>query len=397
MNNLTQPHLLPMADVGSQAAAESSLLSAAPGQAGNLPRELTSFVGRQEQVSAVSQALRTAGLLTLAGPGGVGKTRLALRVAATTRTNYAYGAWLVELASISDDATQIAAAVAAALGVRERPGWDTVDTLRHVLRRSQVLLVLDNCEHVLPSCAELVTVLLQACENLTVLATSREPLGVPGEVIHTVPPMPIGGAEDSLDQLVECDAVQLLVARLNRATPTFELTPSNATLAARICHLVDGLPLAIELAAARARTMSLAEIAERLSDPLQLLTIGPRTAPQRQRTLRATIDWSYAQLTESERKLLRGLAVFSGGCTAASAAVVVCGDVGGESDMHDMLGGLASHSLIAADTRQPPTRFSMLETVRHYCFERLTQAEETAGTPSTASRLVPAAGGWRAA
>ncbi len=376
MKNPTRPRLLPSRTSEVVRRPNQSLLSPAPEQVGNLPRDLTSFVGRREQVIMVSRELRTAGLLTLVGPGGVGKTRLALRTAAEARANYAYGAWLVELAPVSDDATQVAAAVASALGIRERPGWDTLDTLRHVLRRRQTLLVLDNCEHILTSCAELVTALLQACGDVSVLATSREPLGVPGEVVHTVPPMPIADAGDTFDQLVECDAVQLLAARLTGAMPSFELTPSSATVAGRICHLVDGLPLAIELAAARAGTMSLTEIAERLSDPLQLLTIGPRTAPQRQRTLRATIDWSYAQLTEPERKLLRGLSVFSGGCTAASAASV-CGDVGGESEMHDMLGGLASHSLVTVDTRHPHTRFSMLETNRQYCLERLEQASET--------------------
>ena len=200
-----------------------------------------------------------------------------------------------------------------------------------VLQRRQILLVLDNCEHVLQACAELVGPLLQACDNLSVLATSREPLGVAGEVEYAVPPLPTASSEASVDRIEQSDAVQLLIARVQAVSPSFELTASNARLAARICGLVDGVPLAIELAAARAKSMSLAEIAERLTDPLKMLDEQPAQAPERHRTLRATLDWSHALLTEPERTLLRRLSVFSDGCTLEAAAAV-CGDDGVVAD-----------------------------------------------------------------
>jgi predicted ATPase/DNA-binding CsgD family transcriptional regulator len=343
---------------------------------GRLPRELTSFIGRQQQVEDVSRGLRTAGLVTLAGIGGVGKTRLALRIAAATRAEYAYGAWLVELAPVSG-ASQVVIAIAEALGIRERPGWDTLTVLGQVLRERQMLLVLDNCEHVLPACAAIVTSLLRTCDNLAILATSREPLGVPGEVVYSVPPLPIASAEDSIERVVVCDAVQLLVARIQAAQPSFQLHASLAPLAERICRLVDGLPLGIELAASRVRTMSLAEIADRLSDPLTLLTAGPRGAPLRQQTLRATIDWSYALLTEAECRLLRKLAVFTGGCTFEGIQAVCGGLERGAGELGDVLDRLVGHSLVIADTRHERTRFSLLETVRQYCLERLNEAGET--------------------
>ncbi|HEY2595038.1 MAG TPA: NB-ARC domain-containing protein, partial [Chloroflexota bacterium] len=342
----------------------------APLEVGRLPRELTSFVGRQEQVEDVAQVLCGAGLVTLVGVGGVGKTRLALRAAAAVQDQYAYGAWLVELAQINDP-TMVATAVAHALRIRERPGLDMLEVLSLVLRERQLLLVLDNCEHVLLGCAELVSTLLRTCENLSVLATSREPLGVSGEVVYSVPPLPVASAEDSFEQLVACDAVRLLVARIQTTRPGLQLSESTAPLAGRICRLVDGLPLGIELAASRARSMSLAEIADRLSDPLSLLTVGPRTAPRRQQTLRATIDWSYELLTDAEQRLLRRLAIFTGGCTFDGVQAVCSGADSDPNDLTMLLDRLVGHSLVVADTRGEHTRFSLLETVRQYCLERV--------------------------
>jgi non-specific serine/threonine protein kinase len=343
---------------------------------GSLPRELTSFIGRQAQVEEVSRALRTAGLVTLVGTGGVGKTRLALHTAAAIEADYAYGAWLVELAPVGDPA-RVTVAIADALGVRERPGHDTLESLRQALQRRQILLVLDNCEHVLQSCAELVTALLQMCDSLSILATSRQPLGVPGEQVCPVSALPIASAEEPVESLIYCDAVRLLATRIQAAQPSFRLSASTAPVAGRICRLVDCLPLGIELAASRARSMSLAEIAAGLSDPLNLLTVGPRTAPLRQQTLRATIDWSYALLTEREATLLRRLSLFNGSCTF-EAVEAVCGDAeSGSPALMDVLDGLVSHSLVVADTRAERTRLSMLETVRQYCLERLEQAGET--------------------
>jgi non-specific serine/threonine protein kinase len=345
------------------------------GLPGNLPRELTSFVGRQAQVEDVSLALRTAGLVTLTGTGGVGKTRLALRTAAAVRASYADGAWLVELAPLADSG-RVAAAVADALGVRERPSEPTLDSLRVALRHRQILLVLDNCEHLLQSCAEVVAGLLQTCDGLAVLATSREPLGVPGEVVYPVAPLPVASEEEPLERLMECDAVRLLVARVQAAQPDFHLSPSTAPLAGRICRLVDGLPLGIELAASRARSMTLAEIATGLTRPLSLLTVGPRSAPRRQQTQRAAIEWSYALLTEPEARLFRQFSIFSGGCTFEGVQAVCAEPQSGRGELIDALDRLVGHSLVIADTRAEHTRFSMLETVRQYCLERLEQAGE---------------------
>jgi non-specific serine/threonine protein kinase len=353
----------------------SAPASQAAREVGRLPRELTSFVGRQEQVEEVEEVLRGAGLVSLVGVGGVGKTRLALRAAAAVQEQYAYGAWLVELAQVNDPA-QVPTAVAHALRIRERPGLDIVEVLRLVLRERQLLLVLDNCEHVLLSCAELVSALLRTCENLSVLATSREPLGVSGEVVYAVPPLPVASAEDSFEQLIACDAVKLLVARIQTTRPGLQLSASTAPLAGRICRLVDGLPLGIELAVSRARSMSLAEIADRLGDPLSLLTVGPRTAPRRQQTLRATIDWSYALLTEAEQRLLRRLAIFTGGCTFDGVESVCGGGDSRASDLTVLLDRLVGHSLVVADTRGEHTRFSLLETVRQYCLERVKDVGE---------------------
>ena len=297
--------------------AHRSTRSRAPGQTGNLPRALSNFVGRREQVADLAQTLSTTGLLTLVGIGGVGKTRLALATATAVSDNYAHGAWLVELASVTDP-TQVAAKVAAALGVRERPGSNPLETLTLVLRHRQLLLLLDNCEHVRNSSAEVAATLLQGCDNLTVLATSRQLLGVPGEVTRTVLPLPVPGARASFEQMVECDALQLFVERVRASDATFSLTPQNAALAGRICRRLDGLPLAIELAAARTKTMSLNDVAERLDDALGLLTGGPRAAPHRHQTLRAAIDGSFDLLTEAEQNFLTRLAIFSGGFSVDS-------------------------------------------------------------------------------
>ena len=208
------------------------------------------------------------------------------------------------------------------------------------------------------------------------LATSRELLGVPGEVSRTVLPLPVPGAEASFEQMAECDALQLFVERVRASDATFSLTPQNAALAGRICRRLDGLPLAIELAAARTKTMSLNEVAERLDDSLGLLTVGPRAAPRRHQTLRAAIDWSFDLLTEAERKLLRRLAIFSGGFSVDSVRQVCCDEECPPEAIVDLLDRLASHSLLIADTRHEHSRFDMLETIRQYSLECLEQAGE---------------------
>jgi non-specific serine/threonine protein kinase len=232
---------------------------------------------------------------------------------------------------------------------------------------------LDNCEHVIEGCARAVTALLRSCENLSILATSREPLGVPGEVLYQVAPLLVPREDEPLEAVVAADAVQLLAARIQAVQPDFELSASTAPLVRRICHLVDGLPLGIELAASCTSSMSLTEIAHRLSRPLSLLTVGPRSAPVRQQPLRATIDWSYSLLTIAERALLRRLAVFTGGFTREAVEALCTPSERGPHARLDLLDRLVNHSLVIADSRGEVTRFSLLETVRQYCQENWTK------------------------
>ncbi len=344
---------------------------------GNLPRELTSFVGRQAQLADLAKMLQTAPLLTLVGVGGIGKTRLAVRVAASARTRYAHGVWFVGLAPIVDPAG-VSLEVARALGIRERPGWTPLETLRAVLRDRQTLLIFDNCEHVVAACAELAADLLQTCSDLCILATSREALDVAGEVIYRVPPLPVDGDDTSVEPSPRGDAIELLVDRVRASDPGFELTRALGGSAARICRLLDGLPLAIELAAARSKTMSLGEIARGLHSPFSLLTLGPRSAPSRQRTLHAAIDWSYQLLTESEKTLLRRLAIFRGGCTREAAARVGADADLAETQIDDLLHRLVAQSLLIGTAHGGSTRFVLLETVRQYCWRCLEQAGEVA-------------------
>lgn len=357
---------------------EAALTSSSPALdlgAGNLPRELTSFVGRGDQLADIAHTLQTAPLLTLVGVGGVGKTRLAVRAAADAGGRYAAGAWLVELARISEPAG-VAAEVARVLGVREQPGSSLLQTVCAALRNRQLLLVLDNCEHVVAACAALAGSLLQACPDLCILATSREALEVAGERVYHVPPFPVPSAQEAVAGPVDNEAVDLFVERARSVEPDLELTSEATSSIARICVLLDGLPLAIELAAARTSAMTPVEIARRLDNPFSLLTMGPRSAPLRQQTLRAAIDWSYELLTEREQTLLRRLAVFVGGFTR-EAATSVCTDVDlptGQID--DLLHRLVAQSLLVGVKQQASTRFHLLEIVRQYCWGRLKEAGE---------------------
>jgi non-specific serine/threonine protein kinase len=319
--------------------------------------------------------LQTAPLLTLVGVGGVGKTRLAVRAAGDAGARYASGAWFVELARISDPAG-VTPEVARALGARERPGSSPLEALCALLRNRQLLLVLDNCEQVVVACAELAASLLQACPDLCILATSREALRVAGETVYHVPPFRAPSVREAAAGSVESEAIDLFVERARAIEPPLELTPRATSSIARICALLDGLPLAIELAAARATTMTPAEIARRLDNPLSLLTTGPRSAPARQQTLRAAIDWSYQLLTPPEQTLLRRLAVFAGGFTR-EAATSVCADVELPiAQIDDLLDRLVAQSLLVGLNRQESTRFHLLEMVRQYCWGRLEEAGE---------------------
>ena len=351
----------------------------------NLPLALTSFVGRERELATVRRLLGETRLLTLTGAGGCGKTRLALEVTgallreAPQGPAYSNGIWLVELAALTDGAL-VARAVATVLGVQEQAGQSLLDRLTTFLQPKQVLLLLDNCEHLLEHCAGLVDVLLRMCPQVTILATSREALSIGGEQRWRVPslglPDPRGGL--TLAQAAACEAVQLFVQRAQAVRPNFSLTGHQVILAAQACRRLDGIPLAIELAAARLSALSLEQLAERLDDRIQLLTGGSRTALPRQQTLRATIDWSYDLLDEPERMLLRRLTVFAGGWTLEAAEAIGVGDSTPPEGVLDLLAGLVNKSLVLLDEGRSGARYQLLETVRQYGREKLAAAEEEA-------------------
>jgi len=343
----------------------------------NLPHQLTSFVGRDREMAEVRRLLETARLLTLTGSGGCGKTRLAMQVAADFVDGFPDGVWLVELGALTDD-TQVAQAVASAVGVREQPGRPLLATLTDDLQSRHLLLVLDNCEHVLAGSAHITYSLLSASPHLRILATSREPLGITGEVAWRVPSLAVPDPVrlPPLEQLSAFDAVRLFRDRAASALPSFRLTPQNASFVAQVCHRLDGIPLAIELAAARVRALSVEQIAERVGDAFLLLTGGSRTAPLRQQTLRAAMDWSYRLLSGSEQALLCRLSVFAGGSTLEAAEVVCIGGSVAPGEVLDGLSGLVDKSLVVADDQGVERRFRMLETIRQYARVKLTETAE---------------------
>jgi len=344
----------------------------------NLPTQPTSFIGRERELATAQALLAKSPLVTLTGQGGTGKTRLALHLAADRLDDYAGGAWLVELASVSDPAA-VGAAVAAVLRVTERPSGRINDTIAESLRDQQLLLVLDNCEHLIAASAELVSTLLRSCPRLKILATSREALSVPGETLLSVPSLGVP-ADDPLPPLEELrgfEAIRLFADRAGAQLPTFVLSAENATDVVRVCRRLDGIPLALELAAARVRSLSVAEIARRLDDRFRLLTGGGRTVVARQQTLRALIDWSYDLLTEHEGRLFRRLAVFVRGWTL-DAAEAICSGEGLERDsVFDLLAHLVDKSLVVMQDRGGVARYTMLESVREYAREKLLDSGET--------------------
>ncbi|MCA1718588.1 MAG: LuxR C-terminal-related transcriptional regulator [Actinobacteria bacterium] len=355
----------------------------------NLPAARTSFVGRERELVELKRALAMTRLLTLTGAGGCGKTRLALEVAKDLVGAYPGGVWLVELASLSDPAL-VPNAVAAALGVRERPDLPLTAALVDAIGSRRMLLVLDNCEHLIEACARLVDALLRSCEHLRVLATSREALEVAGEVNWLVPSLtvPDAGRLPATQRLAQYEAVQLFLERARSRLPTFVLTPENARAVVKVCQRLDGIPLAIELATARMTALAVEQIAERLEDSLGLLTTGSRTAAPRHRTLKATLSWSYELLSEPERALFGRLSVFAGGWTleAAEAIGTEPGARGGieEDEILDLLGRLVDKSLVAAEASgDGAPRYRMLEPVRQYGWEKLGNAVGTPTVPET--------------
>ncbi|MBI5876098.1 MAG: tetratricopeptide repeat protein [Chloroflexi bacterium] len=343
----------------------------------NLPTQLTSFIGREAEVAEVRHLLDTTRLLTLMGAGGVGKTRLALQVAAEELVAFPDGVWFVELAPLADPAL-VPSTIASAVGVREEPRRPMLATLGDHFRAKTALIVLDNCEHLIADAAQVCDTLLHAAPHLTMIATSREALGIAGERAYRVPSLGIPAATMPVDALSHVASVQLFSERARAAKTDFALTSTNAPAVAQICRRLDGIPLAIELAAARIKALSPEQIAARLDDRFRLLTGGSRTAMPRQQTLRAAVDWSYSLLSEPERTLMRRLAVFAGGWTL-EAAEAVCADDGLQSDdVLDLLMHLADKSLVVVETTEDAVRYRMLETVRQYAREKLFDSGEGA-------------------
>ena len=330
----------------------------------HLPAQLTSFVGRNTELSQVRELLSENRLVTLTGAGGAGKTRLAIEVAGRLSGKFDDGVWCVDLAPITDpDLAPVT--VARALGLPDQARRSTMDTLTRFVADRQMLVVLDNCEHLLDASAALTNALLGAAPGLTLLATSREPIGVAGEVSWRVPSLSLAD-----------EAIELFTDRARRARPDFTLSAGKAGTVGEICARLDGLPLAIELAAARVRALSLAEILDSLHDRFRLLTGGARTAVRRQQTLRASVDWSHALLTEPERVLFRRLAAFLGGFDFNAARTVTSDGEVERFQVLDLLTLLVDKSLVAADDSEGRTRYRLLETVRQYALEKLGESGE---------------------
>ena len=352
----------------------------------NLPLQPTSFIGREREIAELRRLLRGTRLLTLTGAAGSGKTRLALQLAAEILEEYPEGVWVVELAALTDPAL-VPQSVAAAMGLRETPGRPLTETLSEALKPRKLLLVLDNCEHVVEACAQLAAALMRACPGVTLLVTSREALGAAGELVWPVPSLstPHPGklaapATDRISELSQYEAVRLFIDRALLSQPAFSVTNQNAPAVAQICHRLDGIPLAIELAAGRVKVLSVEEIAARLDDRFRLLTGGSRTVMPRHQTLRAAIDWSYDLLLQVERALLRRLSVFAGDWTLKAAEAVCAGEGIEPWEVLELQAHLIDKSLVLTEAGTGgETRYRLLGTIRQYAGDRLMEAGEAGG------------------
>jgi len=342
----------------------------------NLPFQLTSFIGRKADVSRIAQKLSKHRLVLLTGVGGIGKTRLAIHCSSKLLSKFRNGIWWVDLAPLVDEAL-VPQAIAQVLGVHESSTQPLIQTVESFLREKQLLLVLDNCEHLISACTQLAEVLLTRCANLKILATSREALGITGEVVYLVPTLslPVSQPQKIIDSLMEYESVCLFVERAE-ARSGFTLNEQNATAVLQICQHLDGIPLALELAAARTELLSVEDIAERLNDRFNLLKQGNRTALPRHQTLRATIDWSYDLLSHKELVLFRRLAVFAGGWTLQEVQAVCSGDDIGVDEILDLLAHLVDKSLVIMQVEKGNARYRMLETIRQYAHEKFMNSVE---------------------
>lgn len=343
-----------------------------------LPVPLSRFIGREREIATLTRLLNTMSLITLTGPGGAGKTRLALQVTADHAPRFSHHICWVELAALTDPAL-VPQAIATAVGMSEEEDRPPMAPLAAVFAAPS-LLILDNCEHLIAACALLAASLLRACPNLHILATSREPLRVPGEMIWRVPPLALPEAMPTVASLAESEAVQLFVERARGRLPNFALTEENAAAVATICQRLDGMPLALELAAVRVAVLPVGQLAARLDDALRVLTLGERTAPPRQQALRATLDWSHALLTATERAAFRRLAVFAAGWELEAAEAVCGAEAIARADVLELLGQLVEKSLVTMAEEGGAARYQMLEVVRQYAAERLTASGEAEDT-----------------
>ncbi|MEO6989951.1 MAG: adenylate/guanylate cyclase domain-containing protein [Candidatus Baltobacteraceae bacterium] len=343
----------------------------------NLPRQLTSFVGREDVVAEIVALLACAPLVTLVGTGGAGKTRAALQVGADLLDGSGGGVWLVEFAPLTQP-TFVAAAVAQALGLQESPTRPLLETVLQYLRAKRMVLVFDNCEHVIDEARNVAAAIVRSCAEIRILATSREALNVPGERVYRIPSLtlPPQGVTPSVEEALEYGAVRLFVERARATNARFALTPANVPFVVVVCRRLDGIPLALELAAARVRTLPPQQLAQRLDERFRLLTGGDRTALPRQQTMRALIDWSYDLLPDDERAFFRRLSIFAGTFSLESASVVTADATVDEIAALDLLSSLVDKSLVQGDVSGDDNRYRLLESTRQYAREKLIEREE---------------------
>ncbi|MBE1550492.1 putative ATPase/class 3 adenylate cyclase [Mycobacterium sp. OAS707] len=353
---------------------------------GNLPAQVSSFIGRQTEVSRVASALGESRVVTITGVGGVGKTRLAIQVAADLLPRYREGVWLVELASVTEQSS-VVEVISDVFHAASRSGQSLEDSLIETLSRKQVLVILDNCEHLLGSVSRLVTRIEESCPGVVVLATSREGMAIEGEQLIALPPLGTGAPGDDIDQLIHTEAASLFIERARRVKSDFTLTQDNAHAAVEICRRLDGVPLAIELAAARVIALSPNEILRRLDRRFDLLAGGRRGAVGRHATLRAAIDWSYELLDYSEQRLLARLSVFASGCTLEAIEEVCSGDPVERDAALDLITALVTRSLVIVEDHAAGTRYRLLETIRQYAEQKLAEFGETQTVRTRHSRF----------
>jgi predicted ATPase len=341
----------------------------------NLPQQLTSFIGRERERADVEEMLTSTRLLTLLGMGGLGKTRLALQVGASVMDGYPDGVWFIDLQTIRDPSL-VAGETARVLGVREEPGRPLVQTLCAHLKSRKLLLILDNCEQVIEASAEVANAILRAAAEVRMLTTSRIALRVPGEQTYVVQPLPVPLRSERFEDLMKSTAVQLFVERAKLHKPSFALTEREAPAVADLVFRLEGIPLALELAAARVRSLTVADINKRLNDRYKILTGGDRTLQARQQTLRALVDWSYDLLEENEQVLLARLSVFAGGFDLPAIEAICGSEPLTPDDALDIVTSLVEKSLLRAEDGDDGARYRMLETIRDYAREKLLLRDE---------------------